>query len=441
MIILDRLQRIFLLSLPIIGGMISQNILNIVDTAMVGHLGATALAAVGTGSFAAFVSSAMVLGLSSGVQALASRRLGEKQIEQAGVSLFSGVIIAVLFGSLLTAIIYPYIPSIFPYLNADADVAELGSSYWEIRVLATVFMGVNYAFRGYFNGISQPKYYMLSLVFIHVLNIILNYILIFGHLGFSAMGSDGAAWASTIAMGVGSLMYFCMGFFKLASLKLFRIRPSLSDLISVFKLTIPAGFQQLLIAIGMISLFWMVGKIGVSEVAALNILINILMLCILPGFGFGMAAATLVGTSLGERDKAKAKLWAYDVAKIGGGITLLLGLPLTFNAELILGFFTTDLATIEAARLPLQVTGVLIFVDVVGVILMNALLGSGDVKVVLKTSMLSQWAIFFPLGVVAVIFFEPPLILVWLLFSLSRLGQGVVYSLHWHRETWGSAKL
>lgn len=441
MITLDRFQRIFLLSLPIIGGMISQNILNIVDVAMVGHLGASALAAVGTGSFAAFVSSAMVLGLSSGVQAVASRRLGEKKIEQAGVSLFSGVMIAVIFGSLLTALIYPYIPSIFPYLNADTEVAELGSSYWEIRVLATVFMGVNYAFRGYFNGISQPKYYMLSLVFIHVLNIILNYILIFGHLGFAAMGTDGAAWASTIAMGVGSVLYFCLGFFKLESLKLFRITPSLSDLASVFRLTIPAGFQQLLIAIGMISLFWMVGKIGVSEVAALNILINILMLCILPGFGFGMAAATLVGTSLGERDKVKAKLWAYDVAKIGGGITLILGMLLAFNAELILRFFTSDTATIDAARLPLQVTGALIFIDVIGVILMNALLGSGDVKVVLKTSMLSQWAVFFPLGLIAVVYFEPPLLVIWLLFSFSRLGQGFVYGIHWHRGKWGGAKL
>jgi putative MATE family efflux protein len=441
MITLDRLQRIFLLSLPIIGGMISQNVLNIVDVAMVGHLGATALAAVGAGSFAAFVSSAMVLGLSSGVQAVASRRLGEKKLEQAGVSLYAGVIIAFLFGSLLTLLIYPYIPTLFPYLNSDVEVAELGSSYWQIRVLATVFMGVNYAFRGYFNGISQPKYYMVSLVFIHVLNIILNYILIFGHLGFDAMGADGAAWASTISVCVGSVLYFVMGFFKFESLQLFRNKPSLSDLSSVFKLTLPSGFQQLLIAIGMVSLFWMVGKIGVSETAALNILINILMLCILPGFGFGMAAATLVGTSLGERDKAKAKQWAYDVAKIGGLITFILGLVLAFYAEPILKLFTDDQATIEAACLPLQITGAVIFLDVVGVILMNALLGSGDVNVVLKTSMLGQWAIFFPVGLIAVIFYEPSLLFIWLLFSFSRLGQGVIYGFYWHRERWGSAKI
>ncbi|WP_255375166.1 MATE family efflux transporter, partial [Oleiphilus sp. HI0061] len=117
------------------------------------------------------------------------------------------------------------------------------------------------------------------------------------------------------------------------------------------------------------------------------------------------------------------------------------GMLLAFNAELILRFFTSDTATIDAARLPLQVTGALIFIDVIGVILMNALLGSGDVKVVLKTSMLSQWAVFFPLGLIAVVYFEPPLLVIWLLFSFSRLGQGFVYGIHWHRGKWGGAKL
>ena len=74
---LDRSKRIMALALPIIGGMVSQNVLNLVDTAMVGHLGDAALAAVGFGGFATFMATAFITGLSSGVQAMASRRLGE----------------------------------------------------------------------------------------------------------------------------------------------------------------------------------------------------------------------------------------------------------------------------------------------------------------------------------------------------------------------------
>ncbi|MCG8670124.1 MAG: MATE family efflux transporter, partial [Pseudomonadales bacterium] len=98
MIQLQRAKKILWLSIPIIGGMISQNLLNLVDTAMVGQLGASALAAVGVASFAVFMSNAIVLGLSSGVQAVASRRVGEGRLSHAGVPLLSGLIIALLLG-------------------------------------------------------------------------------------------------------------------------------------------------------------------------------------------------------------------------------------------------------------------------------------------------------------------------------------------------------
>jgi len=111
------------------------------------------------------------------------------------------------------------------------------------------------------------------------------------------------------------------------------------------------------------------------------------------------------------------------------------------SAEWILHFFTNDIDTIEAAMTPLQATGGIIFIDVMGVIMMNALLGSGDVNIVLKTSVISQWVAFFPIALVAVLFFEPSLLEVWLMFSFSRLGQGVVFGLFWQADRWGAAKL
>ncbi len=437
MITTARLRQIFLLALPIIGGMISQNILNIVDTAMVGHLGPAALAAVGIASFAVFLSHAMVLGVSSGVQAVAARRVGEGRLDEASVPLVSGLLIALVLGGVLTVLLFPAVPYLFPFLNEDPAVIAHGNDYWQIRLLSMIFMGANYAFRGYFNGIASPKYYMWTLILIHILNIVLNYILIFGHLGFDAMGTQGAAWASTIATVVGAFIYFALGTFKLTHLKMFHSLPSKDDLLNVVRLTLPAGVQQVMIALGMTSLFWVVGKIGVAEVAGLNILVNILLLCILPGFGFGMAASTLVGRSLGEGSKPLAKQWAYDVTKVGGALTFLLGGLIAFYAREILGIFTDDTETISAALLPLQLTGMLIFLDVIGVILMNALLGSGDVQVVLKTSLVSQWVVFFPVAFICVSYTDVGLVGIWLLFSFSRVVQGLIYIVYWQRERWG----
>ena len=441
MIQLQRAKKILWLSIPIIGGMISQNLLNLVDTAMVGQLGASALAAVGVASFAVFMSNAIVLGLSSGVQAVASRRVGEGRLSHAGVPLLSGLIIALLLGVLITLLLYPIVPQLFAALNDDATVREMGSAYWRIRLFATVFMGMAYAFRGYFNGIGQPKYYLQSLVAIHILNVLLNYLFIFGNAGFPAMGTDGAALASTIATVVGTLFYFYLSVFKLKHLNIFKVLPSRSDIVSVLKLTLPSGAQQFMIAASMSSLFWIVGHLGVVQVAALNILINILMLCVLPGFGFGMAAATLVGTSLGEQSPAQAKRWAYDVALMGGMTTLSLSLIIIIFAQPILEVFTHDQATIEAALTPLMLTGGLVFLDVMGVVMMNSLLGSGDVKIVLKTNLMSQWLLFFPAGLALVFIADASFITVWLMFIFSRLLQGLIYWREWHLERWGKLVL
>jgi len=75
------------------------------------------------------------------------------------------------------------------------------------------------------------------------------------------------------------------------------------------------------------------------------------------------------------------------------------------------------------------------------VIMMNSLLGSGDVGIVLKTNLCFQWLVFFPTAIILVLLFDPGFLLIWLVFILSRLGQGLVYLYHWHHNQWGQARL
>ncbi len=437
----QRIKTILTLSLPIIGGMVSQNILNLIDTAMVGRLGTEALAAVGIGSFAIFLSQAIILGLSSGVQSISSRRIGEKQNHLSGAPLDAGIIIAIILGLIISFLLYPFVPELFNFLNSNKDVAEFGIPYWRIRLFGVVFVGINYSFRGFFNGVGQPKKYMSTLVLMHVSNIIFNYLLIYGNFGFPEMGVSGAAWASTISTFIGTIFYFYKGTKSFASFGALKFKISQADLLKTLKLSLPSGGQQFLMALGITSLFWMIGKIGVPEVAAANILINILMICILPGLGFGMASATLVGTSLGKKDVNQAKEWAFDVVKIGGLLALIFGAALSFFSEEILYLFINESIVVALAKNPLEITGIIIFLDVMSVIFMNSLLGSGDVGVVLKTNIFTQWGIFFPVGIILVLFFKPSLLTIWLVFCFSRLIQGVVYFLLWSKNRWGQVKL
>ncbi|NRB72646.1 MAG: MATE family efflux transporter, partial [Xanthomonadales bacterium] len=123
----DRRRQIWLIALPIMGGMTSQSLLNLVDVAMVGRLGDAALAATGIGGFSNYLAIAFIIGLSAGVQALAARRLGEGRQAETAIPLNGGLMLALLIGLPLCLIMYMAAPLAFERLTEDPTVAELGT--------------------------------------------------------------------------------------------------------------------------------------------------------------------------------------------------------------------------------------------------------------------------------------------------------------------------
>ena len=179
--------------------MVSQNLLNLVDTAMVGALGDSALAATGVGGFAFFMAIATMMGLSAAVQAMAARRIGEGRADEAAAPLNGALLLALGFGVPLTAALVWATPWFFPLLNSDPAVYEQGVPYLQYRLATLALGGMAFGFRGFFNGIGRPIVYMRTLMITHVVNIVLNYLLIFGVLGAPKLGVVGAGIGSAIA--------------------------------------------------------------------------------------------------------------------------------------------------------------------------------------------------------------------------------------------------
>ena len=307
-----RLRRIFGLALPIIGGMVSQNVMNLVDTAMVGTLGNAALAAVGIGGFATFMCQALILGVSTGVQATAARRKGEGRLSESAVFLDAGLLLVVLSAPLLSLVLYFVVPQVYPGLNGDPQVIAAGVPYLPIRVLAIVFVGMNFAFRGYWNAIDLSKLYMSTLIVMHASNIFLNYVLIFGKLGAPALGVTGAGLASALSTVIGSLIYFALGFKYARRNGFLRGLPRRHEVATLVRLSLPTGVQQLFFSAGFVVTYWIIGLVGTAELAAASVLINVMLVAILPGLGLGLAAATLVGQALGRGEADDASRCGQD---------------------------------------------------------------------------------------------------------------------------------
>ncbi len=431
-----RIKTILSLALPIIGGMVSQNILNLIDTAMVGHLGDNALAAVGIGGFATFMATAFITGLSSGVQAMAARRMGEGALGRMAVPLNGGLLLAISMALPLTALLFWATPDLFPYLVSDPAVIAVGVPYLQVRMLGIAATGINFVFRGYWNGVNLSKLYMRTLIVMHVTNVILNYILIFGKFGAPELGATGAAIGTTASLYVGTVYYLFLGFKHAREGGFASGLPDRDTIITMLRLSIPSSVQNFFFAAGMTAFFWIVGKIGTSELAASQVLVNLLLVALLPGIGFGLSAASLVGQALGRKEPEDAEQWGWDVMKLAMVVVALLALPALIYPDPLLAIFLHNEETLAMARTPMRLIAAGIALDVGGLVLMNALLGAGDARRVMVVSILMQWGINLPIAYLIGPTLGFGLIGVWVVQLSYRTLQSGIFAVLWKRGEW-----
>ncbi len=437
----ERLHTILTLSLPIIGGMTSQNIMNLIDTAMVGTLGAPALAAVGMCGFLNFMAIAMITGLSSAVQATAARRFGEGNWNETAVPLNGGLLLALMMGVPLSIILIAITPWLLPLLMPDPEVVKEAVPYLTVRLVGMVAVGMNFSFRGYWNGVNLSKLYMYTLLVMHVVNVFLNYCLIFGNFGFPELGTLGAGIGTTASIFLGTGIYFVIARQRADSAGFLHKVPSFERLKALLKLGLPNSIQQLFFAAGFTALFWIIGQVGTPELAVANVLINITLVAVLPGIGFGLAAASLIGQALGRKDPKDAHRWGWDVCKVGGIVFMLLGLPMLFLTDSILAVFLHDQFLIELGRWPLRLVGGGIIIDGIGLILMNALLGAGDSKTVMRVGIGLQWILFLPIAWVLGPLLGYGLTIIWIAFMGYRLAQALIFIGVWEKQAWADIKV
>jgi multidrug resistance protein, MATE family len=437
----DRMRRILLLSLPIIGGMMSQNIMNLVDTAMVGTLGDAALGAVGLGGFANFMFMALLLGISVGVQTTAARRKGAGALDEMAVPLNGGLLIMLCVAPPLSALLYWGVPAIYPYLNSDPEVIAQGVPYLQARVLAILFVGANFAFRGYWNAVDLPRLYMGTLIVMHASNIFLNWVLIFGNLGAPALGTQGAGIASAASTVVGFSLYVWLGFRHARGAGFLQRAPERAQLGALFRLSLPSGIQQLFFSTGFVVTFWIIGQVGTREMAAATVILNLTLVALLPGLGLGLAAATLVGQALGRGTPDDASRWGWEVARVGMVALFVLGLPGAIWPELLLSVFIHDPATMEVARFPMRLVGIGMAVEGLGMVMMHNLLGAGDAKRVMKVAVLAQWGAFLPLAYLAGPVLGFGLSFIWCMQVGYRAAMAGVFTWLWVKQDWVRIKV
>jgi putative MATE family efflux protein len=325
---------------------------------------------------------------------------------------------------------------IFPFLVDDPEVVALGVPYFQARLVGMIAIGMNFSFRGFWNGIGQSRRYLQTLVIMHVCNIFLNWVLIFGHCGLPALGAVGAGIGTTISTFLGTVIYVVLALRHARGTGFLRRMADRLTMATMLRLSVPAGMQSFFFAAGMTAFFWIIGRIGTAELAASNVLVQLLLVAILPGIGFGLAAASLVGQALGRGNPDDASTWGWDVSRLAMvvvGIGALLGVV---APDILLRIFLHDEHTIALARFPLRLLGITMAVETMGGVLMNSLLGAGASRTVMFVSIFMQWVLFLPLAFVLGPVLGLGMSAVWAAQVGYRSLQALVFAWIWRGRSW-----
>jgi len=384
---------------PVSLGMLSFTLLSVVDTAMLGRLGAGPLAAAGISSTAYFAIVFSLAGIGIGVQSLVSRRSGENQPVQCGEVFNAGLLLTFVAGVPLVLVAPQLARFVAPVFSNDAAIVRMGETYLHYRFLGSVFFLVNWAYRGFYNGMGDTKKQLIYAVLITGANIVLDYFLIFGHAGFPRMEIQGAAIASSIALGIGTV-YLLAASLRSGYRVGCRLYRNVAHFVSwigpILRLSIPVMAQRFLSETSFFVFFLIISRIGILELAATNVMLSVYHLTIMPALGIAVAAATFVGQGLGANNPEQAERTAWEGAKMAAYLMGGLGLLFIAVPGAVFSIYTSDPQVIAAGRLPLMLLGLTQAFGGVAIVLSNALQGAGNTRFVMLAELLICGGIYLP---------------------------------------------
>lgn len=429
---------------PVVIGMLSQTLLNVVDTAMVGRLGAVALGAVGLGGILSWMVLGTVGQLNVGAQAVAARRFGEGRKEETGRVFDNALLLALVIGSFVSLAVARLMSYLYPLFTDDPAVQELGSEYVLYRLYGGLPFLIIFVLRGFFNGVGQTTLHMRVAILVNITNIILNYLLIFGGFGFPRLETKGAAIASALATTIGAVYFLGISLaprWRLQFRMYHRHNISRDIMANVVRLAVPSGLQAFLVMLGFSLFTSIVARVGTIELAATQVCISVMSLSYLPGAGIGTAASTLIGQKLGEGVPDRAEAYGWEAGRLGMYLMGSVGLLFMFAPELIFRLFTNDPEVIAMGLLPLRIVGAVQVFDGAGMVFTYALYGAGMNRWVFIAEVIINWLIFLPLTFALAIVFELGMVGAWIAFAAYMTIYGVTVGSKYYQGSWKEAKV
>lgn len=384
---------------------LSLSVLSAVDIFLVGRfVGADGVAAVGIGTLLFWIPLSGALAVDVGSTAVIARDVGAGEAKRVRQGMHAAIIAAFVWGLACSAFVIATAPWLMRTMGAKPEVAPLGVAYLRAGALGFPLLMVLYAVSGSLRGMGNTWLPMLVLIIVNVVNAVVTFTLISGHVADLGVRASGIGYATAgCTGGVLALAIVSTGIAPIRLNWLAILNAPRSAFGRLFRIGVPVGLEESQFMLAFLVYTRIVATLGTKQLAAHSLALRSLELAILPGFALGTAATALVGQALG----AGRPDFAQDVAKRAamfavGALVVMATLQFVF-APYIVRIFVSDERVIDTGTKLLRVFAVALPALAVHSSLSGALRGAGDVRYVLGTFTFTAWGVRVPTAAIMVI--------------------------------------
>ena len=391
----------FNLAYPVIIGQLGFIMMGVVDSIMVGELGAVPLAGASLGNSMFILIFIIGLGVSMSVTPLIAILVGAKRFQECGIYFRQSLIVNIVLGLILMSAVF-FTSNLFEYLNQPLAVAEQASSYTKIIALSIMPAMLFHTYKQFIEGFSIMKPAMIIAIVANIINAFANWVFIYGNIGMPALGLNGAGWAtffSRVFM-VFVIMLYVMNkeYFKQFDVNFHFKKINFPVIKKILSIGLPSGFQYFF-EVGAFSFaVIMIGWLGTNQLAAHQIAINLASITFMVVLGISAAGGIRVGNEVGKKDVVEVRKAGFTAVIMGASIMFTFGVIFIVLNEFLPTLYIDNEDVIRIASSLIVIAALFQISDGIQGVGIGVLRGLTDVKIPTLITFIAYWVLALPIG-------------------------------------------
>ena len=418
---------------------------SMVDMMMVGQLGAWAITSVGLTTQPKFLMMTMIQALNVGATAMVARYKGAGEPKKANMILRQALLLTFLISAVASVVGYIFSEPLVAFMGAaDEQTLVGGTQYLQIQMIGFIFMALTTTFTATLRGVGDSRTAMIYNLIANIVNVVFNYLLIYGSFGFPKLGVAGASLATILGQFVAfviALIYVMSGKRYLHLRLRDGFKPNFEELVHIFRIGFPAMIEQFAMRAGMITYSKTVASLGTVLFATHQVCINIQALSFMTGQAFGVAATSLLGQSLGKRRPDMAQAYTSRTRRIGMGVSLIIGICFFLFGRQIVGLYNNDPQIVNMGAQILMFVAFLQPFQSSQFILSGALRGAGDTRATAVITFITVLLVRPGLALLTIHVFHWGLYGAWLALVSDQLLRSLLVLIRYNSGKWKTARV